>query len=115
MFPTLKEIQESEWYKTRPLVIQQAIDECPPAVYRIIATDHQCVIYCYDEPESGLLDDVTVKVIKTGVGGALDKLGLSELGRNWKVFGLHLSDIQVDTRPLPPDFSLQGLDLDLDE
>jgi len=91
---TLSEIQQSEWYLSRPPVIQQAIDILPPGqLYQFKDSGKQCTIYSYDEPESGLIEDVTVTVNKTGIGGALASMGLGALDTN-SVFGVKLSDLE---------------------
>ena len=100
-FPTLDEFLDTEWYKSRPEVIKEAIKKCPPTqYYKIKNTGHQCFLYSYSEPESNKLEDVTITVIKTGRGGTLDKMGLSVLNQNG-VFGLKLDDIEIwDTQEI---------------
>lgn len=99
---TLEEIQQSEWYQTRPEVIQKAIIAYPPIqLYKLKSSGKQCLIVAFDEPESGLLEDVTCMVQKTGVGGPMAEMGLGVLDRN-KVFGLKLEDLEVwkDTKKI---------------
>lgn len=92
---TLQELQESDWYKSRPEVIRQAIDKMgdPNKMLRMKSTGKQCWIYSFEEPESGLLEDVTVTVKKTGVGGSLAMMGLGALDTNG-VFGVKLDDLE---------------------
>ncbi len=92
---TLEEMQQSNWYKGRPKVIQQAFDLMPANVlYKFKDTGYQCYIYSYDEPESQKLEDVTVVVYKTGKGGAMAKMGLGMINKNG-VFGVKLSDLEL--------------------
>jgi hypothetical protein len=92
---TLTEIKETDWYKERPEVIQQAICVLPPGeMYMFKNSKKQCYIHSYDEPESGLLADVTVTVLKTGIGGKLAQMGLGILDKNG-VFGVKLDDLEI--------------------
>lgn len=89
---TLAQLKEEPWYQERPAVIQQAIDKLPPFYeYRFKDSKKECWIYSYDEPESSLLEDVTVTVQKTGYGGIL---GFNPLDTN-KVFGVQLNDLEI--------------------
>lgn len=92
---TLQELQESDWYKSRPEVIRQAIDKMgdPNKMLRMKSTGKQCWIYSFEEPHSGKLEDVTVTVRKTGVGGSLAMMGLGALDTN-DVFGVKLDDLE---------------------
>lgn len=91
---TLEELKQTAWYIGRPPVIQQAIDKMPPFnLYRFKDSGKQCYIYSYEEPESNLLDDVTVTVQKVGAGGVLEDLGLGKLDTNM-VFGIKLDDLE---------------------
>lgn len=92
---TLEELKETDWYKERPLVIQQAIDKLPPIhLYKFKDSGKQCHVISFEEPESGKLEDVTCTVQKTGNGGAMDKMGLGMLDRN-AVFGCSLNDFEL--------------------
>lgn len=91
---TLEELKETDWFKERPLVIQQAIEKLPPTqLYKFKGSGKQCQIYSFEEPESGKLEDVTVTVHKTGIGGAMAAMGLGELDTNG-VFGVKLDDLE---------------------
>lgn len=92
---TLEELKQSDWYKERPEVIQQAVNTLPPIhYYRVKETGKQCYIVSYEEPESGQVEDVTVTVQKTGKGGYMEKLGLGVLDTN-QVFGYKLDDLEI--------------------
>lgn len=94
---TLEEFQKEEWYKSRPKVIQQAIDKLPPIhKYKFKDSGKQCCIVSYSEPISGRLDDVTIVVQKLGIGGAMDEMGLGELDKN-QVFDVKLDDLEICT------------------
>ena len=91
---TLEELKESNWYKERPEVIQQAICILPPiCLYKFKDSGKQCVIYSFSEPESNKLEDVTITVQKTGIGGPMAEMGLGLLDTN-KVFGVRLDDLE---------------------
>lgn len=91
---TLKEFQQEDWYKDRPLLIREAIDKLPPIqLYRFKNSGKQCFITAYSEPESGKLEDVTCTVTKTGVGGPMAAMGLGALDSN-SVFGVSLDDLE---------------------
>lgn len=91
---TLEDLKQSDWYKERPLVIQQAIDIIPPTqLYKFKDSGKQCAIMSYEEPESGKLEDVTCTVAKTGIGGAMAHMGLGNLDTNG-VFGVKLDDLE---------------------
>lgn len=89
--------QVREWYEERPQIIKDAIEVLPPiCMYKIKATGSQCYIVAYSEPEEGteqILENVTVRVQKTGKGGPMFDMGLGELDTNG-VFGLHLTDLE---------------------
>lgn len=92
---TLEEFKQTDWYKTRPEIIQQAICKLPPIqLYRFKNSKKQCYIYSYSEPKSGKLEDVTVTIQKTGKGGIMDEMGLGDLDTN-AVFGVHLDDLEL--------------------
>lgn len=91
---TFEELKKDDWYKSRPIVIQQAIDILPPIhLYRLKGTGKQCFINSYEEPKSGELKDVTVTVQKTGVGVDLHPLLIASIGCN-KILGLSLDDLE---------------------
>lgn len=91
---TLDELKETGWYKERPEIIKQAIDLLPPIrLYKFKDSGKQCQIYSYSEPESNKLEDVTVTVYKTGIGGVLANMGLGSLDTNG-VFGVPLNDLE---------------------
>lgn len=98
MASTLKEIQELDWYKERPKVIQEAINTLPPiAMMRFKSSKKECYILSWEEPKSGLLEDITVTVQKTGMGGSLQKSfspGKPLALDTNKVFGVHLDDLE---------------------
>lgn len=90
----IKELIKTDWYKSRPPVIKEAISKLPPSeMYRILPYNKECYIISYEEPISGNLEDVTVTVQKTGKGGLLESMGAGYLDMN-KVFGLSLSDLE---------------------
>ena len=92
---TLEEVKQTKWYKERPEVIKQAINKRPPIqLYKFKESGKQCMIISFEEPKNGKLDNVTCTVKKTGIGGAMDKMGLSALDTN-KVFGVKLDDLEV--------------------
>lgn len=84
-----EQILESEWFKERPEIIQQAIKERMPNIFYYL-NGKECFIYSYEEPTSGKFEDVTVKVKKTGKGGFIP-----ELDQNG-VFGVKLSDLKTE-------------------
>jgi hypothetical protein len=91
---TLEYIQGLEWYKSRPSIIRKAIDKLPPiCLYKIKSSGKQCELISYEEPDSGLFEDVTVTVEKTGIGGPMAAMGMGELDYN-QVFGLKLDDLE---------------------
>lgn len=91
---TFEELKQTDWYKSRPKVIQQAMDILPPIhYYRFKSTGKQCFIHSFKEPRSGKLEDVTVTVRKTGTGGPLAEMGLGVLDRHI-VFGVPLDDLE---------------------
>ena len=87
---TLQEILDSEWYKTRPLIIQQAIANYPPIYNYKMKSGKECIIYSYSEPESGLYEDITVTITKTGIGGGMT--AFLDVGQG--VFGVKLTDLE---------------------
>ncbi len=92
---SVQEEEYKKWYSTRPLIIQQMLDKFPPDVYyKIKSTGSQCYIHSIEEPKSGLFEDITFTVYKTGKGGALDSMGLGELDTNG-VFGLTQEDLEI--------------------
>jgi len=90
----LQDLKQTDWYKERPVVIQNAIELLPPTkMYRFKSSKKQCHLISYEEPKSKKLDDVTVTVQKTGVGGAMDEMELGSLDTN-QVFGVKLTDLE---------------------
>lgn len=96
-FPTLEEVQASEWCQTRPKVIQLAIANYPPTqLYRFKASQKQFYIVSYSAPgdlPEDRWEEVTITVNKTGVGGPMDSMGLGLLDTN-SVFGVPLNTIE---------------------
>lgn len=92
---TLEELQQSDWYLSRPQVIREAIDKYPPIqLYKFKDSGKQCQLYSYSEPESGKLEDVTVTVHKTGIGGPLAEMRLGVIDTFTGVFGVSLNDLE---------------------
>lgn len=91
---SIDEFKELDWYKTRPEIIKQAINLLPPTeLWKFKDSGKQCEIYSYDEPKSNKLEDVTVTVICTGIGGAMANAGMGELTKR-KVFGVSLDSLE---------------------
>lgn len=91
---TLEELKQTDWYKERPKVIQEAICKKPPIrMYKFKDSGKQCYIHSYEEPNSDKLEDVTCTVQKTGKGGPLAEMGLGSLDTNG-VFGVPLDDLE---------------------
>lgn len=90
---TIDEVKETEWYKERPQIIKDAIEVLPPIRLYKTPEGKQCYLYSYSEPDSGKLEDVTVRVHFTGVGGPLAGTGLEVLDFGSGVFGYKLSDL----------------------
>ena len=91
---SIDEFKESDWYKTRPEIIKQAIELLPPTqLWKFKDSGKQCQLYSYGEPKSGKLEDVTVTVICTGIGGAMADMGMGELTK-CRVFGVPLDDLE---------------------
>lgn len=90
----LKELKQTAWYSRRPKVIQEAINLLPPMkLYKFKDSGKQCHLISYEEPESGKIEDLTVTVQKTGVGGVLEEIGLSELDTN-QVFDVKINNLE---------------------
>lgn len=90
----LQDLKQTDWYKERPTVIQNAIDLLPPTkMYQFRESKKQCQLISYEEPESEKLDDVTVTVQKTGIGGVMDEMGLGSLDTN-QVSGVRPTDLE---------------------
>lgn len=90
----LSELKESDWYKERPQIIKDAIEILSPATHCMFKNSgKQCYIISYSEPKSNKLEDVTVTVQKTGIGGAMDSMGLGELDKQ-QVFGVPLNTLE---------------------
>ena len=91
---THKELKQTDWYKERPIIIQNAIDLLPPIkTYRFKDSKKQCQIISFEEPKSGKFEDITITVQKTGVGGVMDKVGLGDLDTN-QVFGVKINELE---------------------
>lgn len=91
---TLEELKQTDWYEEKPKVIKKAICKLPPIqIYKFKNSDKQCIILSFEEPESGKLKDVTCTVKKTGIGGALEALGLSMFDTNY-VSNVKLDDLE---------------------
>ena len=90
---TLEELKQDDWYKSRSLVIQQAIDILPPIqLYKLKDSGKQCYIRSYEEPESGKIEDVTVTVVKKTDYGIMAEMGNGVLGNSY--CGLSLDDLK---------------------
>lgn len=88
---SLKELQQSDWYKTRPEIIQRTMDNYSPFdLFEFKDSKKQCIIIGYEEPKDN--SEVTLIVQKTGVGGAMYEIGLGSLDTN-KVFNVKLADL----------------------
>ena len=84
----LQELKQTDWYKERPLIIQKAIDILPPTpMYKFKSSGKQCYLVSYEEPENKKLENVTVTVQKTGIGGVMENQGLGIYDTN-QVFGV---------------------------
>lgn len=92
---TLQEFKQTDWFKERPNIIKRAIELIPPIqLYKFKDSGKQCEIYSYHEPETGKLKDVTVSVIKTGIGGPLSGTGLELIDKDIEVFGVKLNRLE---------------------
>ena len=90
----LQELKITDWYKERPIVIRKAIDLLPPTkLYKFKSSGKQCALISYEEPENKKLEDVTVTVQKTGIGGVMEGTGLEVFGTN-QVFGVKINDLE---------------------
>jgi hypothetical protein len=59
------DIQETEWYQSRPPLIQRRIDEYPPLhLYRRKSTGHRVIIHGYDEGEDGRCTTCTIRILR---------------------------------------------------
>lgn len=91
----LKEFQQSDYYKSRPAIVQEVFDILPPyGIYKLTKTGVQCVIYEVSQPESGDLDDVKLSVLQTGVGGIFFDLGLGSIEKGVKITGVLIDDLE---------------------
>jgi hypothetical protein len=100
----LQELQETDWYKERPRVIQQAIDITPPIIlYKFKSSGKQCYIEGYEEPESGKLEDIRLRVVKTGIGGPMYDMGMGVLDEGMGVFGVSPEDLEPYEQTTTPD------------
>lgn len=92
---TLRELQQSEWYLSKPLIIQEVFDVLPPfETFRITQTGAQCFLYSISEPESGDLDDVVVSVIQTGIGGFFWSIGLGHYEKGTIIHGILIDELE---------------------
>lgn len=90
----IEELKQTNWYKSRPKIIQQVMDMIHPMqFYKLKETGKQCYIISIEEPISGKFEDITFIVQKTGIGGLLEKIGLSELDTN-QVFNVKFEDLE---------------------
>lgn len=89
----LEYLKKSEWFKSKPPIVRDAICKMPPfKMYKIKDSGKQCCILSYDEPLDG--SAVTLKVMKTGIGGAMASMGLGCIDKNI-IFGIELDDLDV--------------------
>lgn len=57
-------VQETDWYKSRPAAVQQRIDEYPPGrLYRMRSTGHIVTLYSYAESADGTCTTCCVNVL----------------------------------------------------
>jgi len=90
----IKQMEAFKWYQELPEIIKQIVELFPPTqLYKFKNSGKQCYIISIEEPESGKIEDVTVTVQKTGVGGVMDEIGLGLLDNN-QVFGVKITDIE---------------------
>lgn len=90
----LEDIKKTEWYQSRPEIIQQAICQMPPnKTYRFKDSKKECFITSLEEPKSGKFEDITCTVQKTGKGGVMDEMGFGALDTN-AVFGVSINDLE---------------------
>ncbi len=81
-----------DWYNSRPEIIKKALNIVPPdKFYKLKSTGVQCYIYSIDEPVTGLFEDVTITVNKTGVGS---KPHHPEWFNKAQVFGIKIEDLE---------------------
>jgi hypothetical protein len=91
--PTLEDLKNSDWYKSRPDIIKAAIDKMPPILmYQFKDSGKECYIVGYSEPENPDTE-VSLTVQKTGKGGPMAEMGLGHLDTN-QVFGVSMEDIE---------------------
>jgi len=90
----LEDFKQTDWYKERPDVIKEAINLLDPTIlYKFKDSGKQCHIQSYHEPDSGKVEDVTVTVMKTGVGGVMAEMGLGAIDQ-YGVFGVKMDDLE---------------------
>jgi hypothetical protein len=91
---TFEEFKKTEWYISRPDIIKQAMEILPPTqLYKFKSSGKQCYIRSYEGNDDSKIEDVTVTVKKTGVGGLLAEFGMGALDTNG-VFGIKLTDLE---------------------
>lgn len=91
----LKEFQQSDYYKSRPAIVQEVFNILPPyGLYKITKTGVQCIICRISEPESNDLDDVKLTVVQTGVGGIFCDLGVGDLEKGTQITGVLIDDLE---------------------
>ena len=79
-------VQETRWYRERPLSVQRAIDRWPPdQLYRIKSTGQVAFLYSYGEAEDGTCTTCTVCVTRRYNPTCL---------RERSVFGVPLEDLE---------------------
>lgn len=90
------EVLGSDWYQSRPAIVQSAIRRYPPHLtYRLETTGQHVRIYSYDEGPDGSCETCTVTVLSDPRGPVSNAM---TVGCN--VFGIPLSDLT----PLPTPF-----------
>lgn len=79
-------VQDTDWYKARPLLIQQKIDLYPPdRLYRMKSTQQIVYLYSYEENDDGLCETCTITITrKFNPTCVLDR----------RVFGVRLDDLE---------------------
>jgi hypothetical protein len=85
-----KEIQQTEWYRTRPATVQRRIDSHPPTqLYRMRKTGQIVPIYSYAEDHNGECTTCTVLVLEEYNG---------PLFMERQVFGVAFEDLEPTGR-----------------
>jgi hypothetical protein len=97
----MDELKASEWFRTRPKIIQEAIEKYSPEnLYEFKDSGKQCFIVGYTEPKTPD-GKVTLIVEKTGKGGPMAGIGFGALDTN-KVFGIDPESLKVVEESTPP-------------